>query len=131
MYVSRERRSSVQAMQFSNGLSNPVGLWLGHIMFDATKVIIISTVIIIVYAVAAKQQLHGLGFLVRIYSLHELVVLKPCIVVHSRSIRDNRGSFRILRFPDHFFPTSSICDCSRISICYVCCEFVDTVLRMC
>jgi len=68
MYVSRERRSSIQAMQFSNGLSNPIGLWLGHIMFDATKVVIISTVIIIVYAAAASHQFHGLGFLVIIYS---------------------------------------------------------------
>jgi len=66
MYVSRERRSSVQAMQFSNGLSNPIGLWLGHIMFDATKVVIISTVIITVYATAASQQMHGLGFLVSV-----------------------------------------------------------------
>ena len=66
LYVSRERRSSVQAMQFSNGLSNPIGLWLGHIMFDAIKVVILSTAIIIVYAAAASQQLHGLGFLVSI-----------------------------------------------------------------
>jgi hypothetical protein len=66
MYVSRERRSSVQAMQFSNGLSNPIGLWLGHIMFDGIKVVIISTVITIVYAVVAREQLHGLGFLVSI-----------------------------------------------------------------
>jgi hypothetical protein len=68
MYVSRERRSSVQAMQFSNGLNNPIGLWLGHIMFDGAKVVIISTVIIIVFAIAASQQMHGLGFLVSVYS---------------------------------------------------------------
>lgn len=73
MYVSQERRSSVQAMQFSNGLSNPIGLWLGHIMFDAIKVVIVSTVIIIVYATAATEQFHGLGFLVSICSLLEFV----------------------------------------------------------
>ena len=28
-YVSRERLSSVQVVQFSNGLTNPIGLWLG------------------------------------------------------------------------------------------------------
>ena len=116
-------------MQFSNGLSNPVGLWLGHIMFDATKVIIISTIIIIVYGVAARQQLHGLGFLVSICSSLCLgsVVLRSCTVVRSGSIRDNCGSFRILRFLDHFFSTSGVCDSGGLPICYVRCEFGGTL----
>ena len=124
MYVSRERRSSVQAMQFSNGLSNPIGLWLGHIMFDAAKVVIISTVVIIVYAAAASHQFHGLGFLV-IINLSprlELVVSNSRTVVHSGSIWDNCGSFRILRFLVRFFPTRCICDGGRISICHLYCE---------
>ncbi|THH18622.1 hypothetical protein EW146_g2403 [Bondarzewia mesenterica] len=61
LYVSRERHSSVQAMQFSNGLSNPVGLWLGHLLFDSIFIILASTIIIIVFA-AASDQFHGLGF---------------------------------------------------------------------
>ncbi|KAF9011286.1 hypothetical protein BDQ17DRAFT_1298756 [Cyathus striatus] len=60
LYVSRERRSSVQAMQMSNGLTNPIGLWLGHLMFDTISVVILSTIIIIVFA-AASNQFHGLG----------------------------------------------------------------------
>jgi hypothetical protein len=65
MYVSRERRSSVQAMQFSNGLTNPIALWLGHLMFDALIVLAISSVIIVIFAAVASRQLKGLGFLVR------------------------------------------------------------------
>ncbi|KAF9535634.1 hypothetical protein CPB83DRAFT_878765 [Crepidotus variabilis] len=62
LYVSKERRSSVQAMQFSNGLTNPLGLWLGHLMFDTITVVALSTVITIVFA-AVGNQLHGLGYL--------------------------------------------------------------------
>ncbi|EDR15973.1 uncharacterized protein LACBIDRAFT_187302 [Laccaria bicolor S238N-H82] len=60
LYVSRERRSSVQAMQLSNGLADPIGLWLGHLMFDTVTVVILSTIIIIVFA-TASNQFHGLG----------------------------------------------------------------------
>jgi ATP-binding cassette subfamily A (ABC1) protein 3 len=51
----------VQAMQFSNGLHNPIGLWLGHLMFDTIFTLIMSTIVIIVFA-AASNQFHGLGF---------------------------------------------------------------------
>ncbi|PFH49786.1 hypothetical protein AMATHDRAFT_4551 [Amanita thiersii Skay4041] len=61
LYVSKERRSSVQAMQLSNGLTNPIGLWLGHLMFDTICTIILSTIIIIIIA-AVTNQFHGLGF---------------------------------------------------------------------
>ncbi|KAJ7360966.1 hypothetical protein DFH08DRAFT_1074070 [Mycena albidolilacea] len=61
LYVSKERRSSVQAMQFSNGLHNPIGLWLGHLAFDTIFTVIMSTVVIIVFA-AVSNQFHGLGF---------------------------------------------------------------------
>ncbi|GLB43544.1 putative ABC-2 family transporter protein [Lyophyllum shimeji] len=62
LYVSRERRSSVQAMQMSNGLADPVGLWLGHLMFDTIISTILATIIIIVFA-TASNQFQGLGFL--------------------------------------------------------------------
>ncbi|KZT01143.1 P-loop containing nucleoside triphosphate hydrolase protein [Laetiporus sulphureus 93-53] len=60
LYVSKERRSSVQAMQFSNGLSNPVGLWLGHLMFDSIFSLIVATVMIIIFA-TVSTQFAGLG----------------------------------------------------------------------
>ena len=50
-------------MQLSNGLADPVGLWLGHLMFDLIFGIVAVTVIIIVFAVATTQ-LHGLGLFV-------------------------------------------------------------------
>lgn len=63
LYVSKERRSSVQAMQFSNGLHNPIGLWLGHLMFDTIFTLLMSTIVIIIFA-TASNQFHGLGFFV-------------------------------------------------------------------
>lgn len=63
LYVSRERKSAVQAMQFSNGLSNPLGLWLGHLMFDILTILTLSTIITIVFATATPDNFSGLGFL--------------------------------------------------------------------
>ncbi|KAJ3722293.1 P-loop containing nucleoside triphosphate hydrolase protein [Lentinula raphanica] len=60
IYVSKERRSGVQAMQFSNGLSNTFGLWLGHLMFDWIFSVISATITIIIFA-AVSNQFHGLG----------------------------------------------------------------------
>ncbi|KAI1786794.1 P-loop containing nucleoside triphosphate hydrolase protein [Ganoderma leucocontextum] len=61
LYVAQERRSSVQAMQFSNGLSNPAGLWLGHLMFDSIFSVVAATILVIVFA--AKSTLFtGLGY---------------------------------------------------------------------
>ncbi|KIK71569.1 hypothetical protein GYMLUDRAFT_33772 [Collybiopsis luxurians FD-317 M1] len=60
IYVSKERRSGVQAMQFSNGLSNTFGLWLGHLMFDWMFSIVSATISIIIFA-AVSNQFHGLG----------------------------------------------------------------------
>lgn len=53
-------------MQLSNGLTDPIGLWLGHLMYDTLAVIVLSTIIIIVFAATASGQFHGLGFLVSI-----------------------------------------------------------------
>nr|VWP02214.1 Beta-galactosidase [Ganoderma boninense] len=61
LYVAKERRSAVQAMQLSNGLSDPVGLWLGHLLFDSMFAIVVASLIVIVFA-AASNQFHGLGF---------------------------------------------------------------------
>ena len=51
-------------MQFSNGLTNPLGLWLGHLMFDTVWTVIISTLIVIVFAAAEPNTFTGLGFFV-------------------------------------------------------------------
>lgn len=56
--------SSVKAMQMSNGLGDPIGLWLGHLMFDFLPSVVLSTIIFIIFATAANQ-FNGLGFLVR------------------------------------------------------------------
>lgn len=76
LYVSRERKSAVQEMLMSNGLSDPIGLWLGHLMFDTITVVILSTIIIVVCAAAAGPAFAGLGFLVGSPSTHFGVVDK-------------------------------------------------------
>ncbi|CAE7080467.1 unnamed protein product [Rhizoctonia solani] len=61
LYVSAERRSSVQAMQLSNGMT-PAGLWLGHLLFDLPWVMLISTVVTIIFA-TVTSQFYALGVL--------------------------------------------------------------------
>ncbi|THH01206.1 hypothetical protein EW026_g1452 [Hermanssonia centrifuga] len=72
LYVSKERRSSVQAMQLSNGLADPVGLWLGHLLFDSVFAVIAATLMIIVFAVASNQ-FHGLGLFWLVLVLYGMV----------------------------------------------------------
>ncbi|KAI0076833.1 P-loop containing nucleoside triphosphate hydrolase protein [Panus rudis PR-1116 ss-1] len=72
LYVSKERRSAVQAMQLSNGLADPVGLWLGHLMFDSVFCVIIASLIIIIFA-AVSNQFHGLGFFWVVLVLYGIV----------------------------------------------------------
>ncbi|KDR85825.1 hypothetical protein GALMADRAFT_274642 [Galerina marginata CBS 339.88] len=69
LYVSKERRSSVQAMQLSNGLTNPIGMWLGHLLFDMIPSILLSTIIIIIFS-AVTDQFHGLGLLWCVFVLY-------------------------------------------------------------
>ena len=69
LYVAQERRSSVQAMQLSNGLADPVGLWLGHILFDSIFVVLLSTTITVIFATIAESKFTGLGFFVSHYML--------------------------------------------------------------
>ena len=63
LYVAQERRSSVQAMQFSNGLSNPAGLWLGHLMFDSIFSIVAATILVAIFS-TQSTLFTGLGYLV-------------------------------------------------------------------
>ncbi|CDO76478.1 hypothetical protein BN946_scf184615.g4 [Trametes cinnabarina] len=72
LYVAKERRSSVQAMQLSNGLSDPIGLWLGHLLFDSIFAVISASLIIVVFA-AASNQFNGLGFFWVVLVLYGIV----------------------------------------------------------
>ena len=63
LYVAKERRSAVQAMQLSNGLADPVGMWLGHLLFDSIFAVLAATLIVIIFA-AGSHAFNGLGFFV-------------------------------------------------------------------
>jgi ATP-binding cassette subfamily A (ABC1) protein 3 len=64
LYVSKERRSSVQAMQLSNGISNPAGMWLGHLLFDGIPGVVIATVVAAVFAATQPDQFSFIPLLV-------------------------------------------------------------------
>lgn len=51
-------------MQLSNGLANPAGLWLGHLLFDSLFGVFMSVIIAVVFA-TASNQFHGVGYFVR------------------------------------------------------------------
>jgi ATP-binding cassette subfamily A (ABC1) protein 3 len=68
LYVARERKAGVQAMQLSNGLANPAGMWLGHLLFDGMFSVLAASVITLVFATAV-HQFHGLGFFVSPWSV--------------------------------------------------------------
>ncbi|KAJ7347934.1 hypothetical protein DFH08DRAFT_1001291, partial [Mycena albidolilacea] len=87
LYVAKERESSVKTMQLSNGISNPVGLWLGHLLFDSIPTFVMATLLVILFA-KLSHQFYGLGLLWFILVLHgiagtllaycmSLVVLAP------------------------------------------------------
>jgi ATP-binding cassette subfamily A (ABC1) protein 3 len=80
IYASRERRSSVQAMQFSNGLSNPIGLWLGHLMFDSFVVVILATLNIIVFG-TVSTQFHDFGLLVCYKPVYPISLNSPPVLI--------------------------------------------------
>ena len=84
LYVTKERRSSVQAMQLSNGLTDPIGLWLGHLMFDVIWSILLSSIIIIIFS-TVSNQFHGLGFLVCVFFFFRCLKALFLINVHIHS----------------------------------------------
>ena len=51
-------------MQLSNGVSNPAGMWLGHLLFDGIPGLIIATVITAVFAATQSDQFKFLPLLV-------------------------------------------------------------------
>ncbi|KAJ7137890.1 hypothetical protein C8R44DRAFT_975855 [Mycena epipterygia] len=62
LYPAKERHSSVKTMQLSNGISNPIGLWLGHLMFDSISIFIVATLVVVLVS-KLSQQFFGLGIL--------------------------------------------------------------------
>ncbi|CAA7265337.1 unnamed protein product [Cyclocybe aegerita] len=72
IYIAKERHSSVQAMQVANGLANPLGLWLGHLMFDSLFTVFAATWITIVYGVI-RDKFQGIGLLWLVMCLNGFV----------------------------------------------------------
>ncbi|KIW43596.1 uncharacterized protein PV06_04683 [Exophiala oligosperma] len=62
LYPSFERTRNVKQLQYSNGV-RPGPLWLGHLLFDAIFVVIISTVSLIVFTQAKSSVWHFVSYL--------------------------------------------------------------------
>jgi len=62
-------------MQLSNGVSNPAGMWLGHLLFDGIPGLIIATVAAVVFAVMQSDQFKFIPLLV-CYFLQPSLVLR-------------------------------------------------------
>lgn len=61
-------------MQFSNGLTNPFGLWLGHLMFDTIFSTLLATIVIVVFALVSSH-FHGLGIFVSLSFCEQVSLL--------------------------------------------------------
>ena len=131
LYVTRERRSSVQAMQFSNGLTNPIGLWLGHLMFDVIWSVLLSSIIIIIFS-AVSDQFHGLGFLVGFFCFEEALVLLSgdATVGCSGALWLRRRPLFVLHFVNSHNTAGSFCGSRRVSISYKRCEYFISLFRL-
>jgi len=134
LYVSKERRSSVQAMQLSNGLTNPIGLWLGHLMFDLISVTFLSTVIVIVFAVApTSSQFHGLGYLVcstfTFVSIPDFDTIPRWVyvsVVRDDSVWYYGCALLVSCVLDGSVSIGSFCNSCRLSICRIHCTYFQS-----
>lgn len=94
----------MQAMQLSNGLANPVGLWLGHLMFDSLFTVFIATVIVAVFS-TVSNKFHGPGFLVRVFPLRDdgTEYQTSYTVARGGPLRNYRHIVRVLRLSVHVF----------------------------
>ena len=54
-------------MQFSNGLNNPVGLWLGHLLFDSIFSVVVASIICLLFFGLSRIHFNEIGLLVRLY----------------------------------------------------------------
>jgi hypothetical protein len=108
-------------MQLSNGISNPMGLWLGHLMFDSISVLIVSTVVIILFAFLTPA-FFGLGLLVRLFC-YCFRLFKPLMVFEVAGdvpLRDRGHISGVLHVPcDTFTARRFWCD-GCISSHHVC-----------
>ncbi|KAI4612446.1 hypothetical protein J4E80_007179 [Alternaria sp. BMP 0032] len=68
LYPTDERLSNVRSMQYSNGI-RPVPLWLSHLAFDGTFVVIISAVATGLLSMSTPVW-HGLGLVFVIFLLY-------------------------------------------------------------
>jgi ATP-binding cassette subfamily A (ABC1) protein 3 len=59
-------------MQLSNGVSNPAGMWLGHLLIDGIPGVIIATVVVAVFAATRSDHFRFLPLLVWNFIKHFL-----------------------------------------------------------
>lgn len=103
-------------MQLSNGLSNPLGLWIGHFLWDSIFSVSIATVVVVIFA-TASDQFHGIGYMVRTSTWPSAVAYteNPDQVVGARVVWERKHSLCVLRFDVFFFASLCFRSCRRVS----------------
>lgn len=71
LYPSFERTRNVKQLQYSNGV-RPGPLWLGHLLFDAIFVVVISTISLIVFTLAKSSVWHFTSYLWPVFFFYGL-----------------------------------------------------------
>ncbi|CAG7851662.1 ABC transporter A family member 6 AltName: Full=ABC transporter ABCA.6 [Serendipita indica DSM 11827] len=86
LYVTKERRSLVQAMQLSNGIANPASLWLGHLLFDGIFGVVVAIIVSVVFSKVSTQFSYlGLyGFTMVLYG-YTSILFAYCVTLFSAS----------------------------------------------
>jgi ATP-binding cassette subfamily A (ABC1) protein 3 len=87
-------------MQLSNGVSNPAGMWLGHLLFDGIVGVIIATVVVAVFATTQSDQFRFIPLLV--WNFHEILLsleLHGVSVVCDGALWIHIESLRLLHLP--------------------------------
>lgn len=104
----------MQAMQMSNGLTNPAGLWLGHLMWDLIVVLIAASAIVGTLP-TSKMVFHEYGLFVSLPTAPYcrltfiFVGLPPILVACISIIWDCFGALGILLFVAYIIPSGCIC----------------------
>ena len=113
-------------MQLSNGLTNPAGLWLGHLLFDGISCTIMATIVVVVFTVAS-DQFHGLGYFVSLYNSFTTKPRNNDYLFHAVgracAIWIGRCAFFVLRFPFRCISSRGVRRCCGLSSCHVHCAY--------
>jgi ATP-binding cassette, subfamily A (ABC1), member 3 len=91
LYPCRERVRSIRAMEYSNGV-RPLPLWAAYTLFDFVNVLISSTFVVIIYAVANHHAWYNIGYFFVVMLLYGIASILLSYVI-SKFARSHFAAF--------------------------------------